>query len=74
MPLYEYHCRNCDAMVELLIRGSQERPECPECGSKNLEKELSVAAPPAMSGSLPVASGEKANCGRPQCQSGCMFE
>lgn len=76
MPLYEYHCKKCDSLVEVLVRTSEEIPECPDCGSKKLEKQLSVAAAPAVNGSsLPVAgSSEAPTCGRPQCGSGCMFE
>lgn len=75
MPLYEFHCDRCDHDVEVLVRSSEE-PLCPECGSNDLEKLLSVPAAPAISsGSLPIASaGEASSCGRPQCGSGrCMF-
>jgi putative FmdB family regulatory protein len=73
MPLYEYHCQACQHDVEVLVRNSQEKPECPDCGSKKLEKLLSVPATPSIaSGSLPVAN--QGGCGRPQCGSGgCMF-
>jgi putative FmdB family regulatory protein len=69
MPLYEYHCHGCDAKIELLIRGD-EQPQCPECGSKRLEKQFSVPAAAHVAGnSLPMAGG----CGRPQCGTGgCM--
>ncbi|MEM7474140.1 MAG: zinc ribbon domain-containing protein [Planctomycetota bacterium] len=74
MPLYEYDCKKCESKVEVLVRGSEEKPECPECGSKRLTKLLSVAAAPnTNSSSLPMAS-EPQNCGRSQCQSGCMFD
>lgn len=71
MPLYEYTCKKCGSAVELLIR-SDEQPECPECGSKRLEKLLSVpAAHVADSSSLPVCPpcGE-GNCGMPPCAGG----
>ena len=76
MPLYEYQCKKCDSLVEILVRRDDESPECPECGSQKLEKQLSVAAAPAVSGAkLPVcAPSETPTCGRPQCGSGCMFE
>ncbi len=76
MPLYEFTCSNCHQNVELLVRSGQEDLECPECGSRKLEKQLSVAAAPAVSGTmkLPVSSAATdATCGRPQCGSGCMF-
>ncbi|MEZ6136932.1 MAG: zinc ribbon domain-containing protein [Pirellulaceae bacterium] len=76
MPLYEYQCDSCQQRVEVLVRNSSETPQCPECGSKKLKKELSVAAAPAVSGSvgLPTCAPVETSCGRPQCGSGCMFE
>ena len=78
MPLYEYQCESCQASVEVLVRNPSETAECPECGSKRLSKQLSVAAAPAISGSaasLPMcAPASPQTCGRPQCGSGCMFD
>jgi putative FmdB family regulatory protein len=54
MPLYEYICQECDNEFELLVRGD-EKPECPKCHSKKLERQLSVPARPrSESTSLPV--------------------
>lgn len=44
MPLYEYACRDCHHECELLVRASDEPPQCPDCGSSNLAKLLSVPA------------------------------
>ncbi len=77
MPLYEYTCRKCQQDFELLIRG-EETPECPECGSRKLERHLSVAAAHTASGSnpLPVCGAPcMAACGRSGCDVGrCAFE
>jgi putative FmdB family regulatory protein len=74
MPLYEYQCNDCHKVVEVLVRSS-EKPECPECGSVKLEKQLSIPASPSTgSSSLPVSDASQATCGRPQCGSGCMFD
>ena len=43
MPLFEFHCESCDRQVELLVSRT-ERPSCPECGSKKMEKLMSVSA------------------------------
>jgi putative FmdB family regulatory protein len=43
MPIFEYHCRACEADFECLVRGSRQ-PECPKCRSTNLEKQLSLPA------------------------------
>lgn len=75
MPLYEYQCQNCHETIELLVRSSTQRPTCPECGSPKLDKQLSVAASPAIvRHSLPTTSSAGPTCGRSQCDSGCMFD
>jgi putative FmdB family regulatory protein len=48
MPLYSYHCAECDRDLELLI-GSSDTAACPTCGSQNMERLMSRVAPPAKS-------------------------
>ncbi|MGB7762927.1 MAG: zinc ribbon domain-containing protein [Bryobacteraceae bacterium] len=45
MPIYEYKCQDCGTRFEKLVRGSG-RPEleCPSCGQKRLEQQLSTFA------------------------------
>lgn len=62
MPLYEYLCRNCDKEVEVLVRSSEERAECPDCGGGKLTKLLSVTAAPATGGGTESA-GPSGPCG-----------
>lgn len=76
MPIYEYTCRGCRRDFELLVRGD-EQPECPTCGSHELEKQFSVvAAHSANSRSLPVCQPPSpGGCGLPQCgMGGCQFD
>ena len=67
MPLYEFHCKQCEADFELLMR-SDEQAACPDCGTKKVEKLFSVPAAHSggSTGDLPIAGG----CGRPQCGTG----
>ena len=44
MPLYDYHCKSCDAEFELLVRSSTV-PTCPKCGATELERAVSRIAP-----------------------------
>lgn len=44
MPLYDYHCKACEAGFELLVR-STTVPTCPHCGSTELDKAVSRIAP-----------------------------
>lgn len=43
MPLYEYVCRKCSSKFEELIYGD-DKPVCPACQSKDLERVMSVVA------------------------------
>lgn len=75
MPIYEYACQSCRQEFELLIRGT-ETPECPGCGTKKLEKLLSVpAAHVGGKSQLPVCETPAAGgCGLPQCgMGGCQM-
>jgi putative FmdB family regulatory protein len=75
MPIYEYHCPACREDFELLIRGA-DQPACPECGTKRVEKLLSVpAAHSHSSKSLPICEAPVSSCGLPQCGGGtCGFD
>jgi len=42
MPLYDYECRACKNFFEVLIRPGSGTPECPECHSQDLERQLST--------------------------------
>ncbi|WP_146507262.1 FmdB family zinc ribbon protein [Thalassoglobus neptunius] len=53
MPTFEYHCRQCDREIEILVR-SNEEPVCPTCNSKKLERLMSAPAGRASSNSFPV--------------------
>lgn len=44
MPLFEYRCSQCGSSHEVLVRAG-ETPACPECGSKQMEKQASHFAP-----------------------------
>jgi putative FmdB family regulatory protein len=44
MPIYDYHCNQCQQDFELLVRASST-PTCPHCGSTALDKLLSRIAP-----------------------------
>lgn len=44
MPLYEYVCESCSSEFEKLMRLSDPKPECPECGASNVRKKVSAAA------------------------------
>ena len=41
MPLYDYACKGCGHEFEALVRAGTT-PECPECHSQDLERQLST--------------------------------
>jgi putative FmdB family regulatory protein len=41
MPLYDFRCKQCEAVSELLISAGSN-PVCPQCGGDSLEKLLSA--------------------------------
>ncbi|MBI5116576.1 zinc ribbon domain-containing protein [Candidatus Poribacteria bacterium] len=76
MPIYEFSCRECGRISEVLIRTnlSEETPACPVCSSKNLErlislpnvpKEQTVSAPRCGQGH--TCCGSTTPCEKPPC-------
>jgi putative FmdB family regulatory protein len=59
MPLYGFHCRDCDNAVELLVEMS-ERPRCPACGSRKMDRQVSRVAAPGKSADLVKAARKQA--------------
>lgn len=51
MPLYSYHCADCDKDMELLI-GASDTPACPACGGQNLGRLVARTAPDGKSRDL----------------------
>ena len=65
MPIYEFHCDDCDRDSEILVRSSRwEGTQCPLCGSANLEKKLSVFASSGSGEASAECSGVPRSCGR----------
>jgi putative FmdB family regulatory protein len=44
LPIYEYECRKCGAVNEVLTQRGAPAPPCPECGSKDVRKAFSLVA------------------------------
>lgn len=42
MPLYEYHCSDCENKFETLVLSSADEIACPKCNSSRLEKLFST--------------------------------
>jgi len=62
MPIYEYQCKSCGKVSEIISSGHSSTGEisCGHCGSSELEKRLSVVSIPRM----PARPAGKTCCGR----------
>ncbi|WP_371363581.1 hypothetical protein SRRS_44620 [Sporomusa rhizae] len=72
MPIYEYSCKECGKVVELLQKSGTANAgiTCPECGQDTLAKVLSVTAPAQMAKNAPAGCDiGKGSCGG--CCGGC---
>ena len=46
MPIYEYKCRSCGFIFDVIHKMSEDAREvpCPECGTKDPVKQISAAS------------------------------
>ena len=75
MPLYEYACKTCSHQFEVLVRNSQDTPQCPACHATVLERRFSVFA--AHTGAAParaVSPGPCGTCGDPRGPGACSLD
>ncbi|MBN2447938.1 MAG: zinc ribbon domain-containing protein [Phycisphaerae bacterium] len=43
MPIFEYQCRDCGHVIDVLVRASEPAPkQCPKCKHPTLERKLST--------------------------------
>ena len=69
MPIYEFHCGQCERDSEVLVRSADWKgTKCPHCGSSKLDKKFSTFAS-AGAGESPA--GKKAKRGGHGCGGGC---
>ncbi len=61
MPIYEYQCQECGEPFEVFVRSISKKvdAECPNCGSKQIQKGVSSFA--SRGTGAPATSA--ANCG-----------
>ena len=73
MPIYEYACKACGHNFETLVR-SDTVPQCPECHSTELNKQLSVFATTAASSeAMPMPPGACSTCPNAGGPGSCAF-
>lgn len=58
MPLFEYQCRSCKKVFELLhLAGREVKKACPSCGSADILQRISVFAARASNASAGDVGG-----------------
>ena len=64
MPIYEYRCKECEAIFETFVSSPDEadKVECSKCGSKKVEKQLSTFASRMSSSSGDKPAGALSGC------------
>jgi len=75
MPIYEYVCSACEHPFEALVYGS-ERPSCPRCASRELEKQFSTFGTRGgtAEASAPMTGpGSCGTCGDPRGPGACSL-
>jgi putative FmdB family regulatory protein len=73
MPLYDFRCRECGAVAEVLVRNVENLDiKCPECGARDLEKLLSASylVKTGAPSSGETCCGRTERCETPRCATG----
>lgn len=76
MPIYEYKCKDCGKISELLVLQKDEAVSCKSCNSQNLEKLMSAhntvgSVNQFISSNADRCCGSPNSCGNPgSCCSG----
>lgn len=69
MPIYEYKCKKCSNLFEILFRSSAEKIyiSCPFCKSKKVERMMSVFG--GKVGNTSAGGGSCSSCSSGSCSS-----
>lgn len=70
MPIYEFVCRKCNNDFEELVFSQSEKVACPACGSKKVERQMSVFAFSSGGTFRSTGSASCGGCSKASC-SGC---
>ena len=69
MPIYEYHCNQCDHEFENLVFKVSEKVSCPECKSKKVQRMMSAFAFSVGGKFKSTASSSCGSCSSSNCSS-----
>ena len=71
MPIYEYHCTDCDRSFESFVRPGGQETQCPACHGGNIARELSVFASARSSSAAAPMDGGGGSSGGSMGGGGC---
>jgi putative FmdB family regulatory protein len=71
MPIYEYHCNDCDSSFEMLVGKGESSVACPTCQGINLKREMSLFAAGRDSGAAALKGGPSNGSPGGCCGGGC---
>jgi len=73
MPIYDFRCRECGKVSEILVRSAADQAvRCPDCGSQSMERLISASYMIKMGASAPgtTCCGRTERCEMPPCSNG----
>ncbi len=76
MPIYEFQCKSCNYVFELLMMTKEEmdNARCPRCQSPDVGKLMSAANIATGGGKAPLADLNRPSVETRQCESGsCTY-
>ena len=72
MPIYDFRCRECGNVSEVLLRDADKRVRCTNCGSENMERLISASHVVKTDVPAPgnTCCGRTERCDTPPCSTG----
>jgi putative FmdB family regulatory protein len=72
VPIYDFRCRECGIVSEILLHQSGESACCPECGSRDMERLISASYIVMTERRAPgtTCCGRNERCDTPPCSTG----
>jgi putative FmdB family regulatory protein len=72
MPIYDYRCKECGIISELLLRNPNHDVRCPGCGSADMERLVSASYTIQVGSKSPgtTCCGRAERCEKPPCAGG----
>jgi putative FmdB family regulatory protein len=67
MPIYEFSCKECSSVFEVLVRSQNEKVSCPSCNGTEVSKLFSTFAVASREGSMATGGTSCSTCSGGNC-------